>query len=441
MKTPICDFLQKYQQSGAERLHMPGHKGQSYLGYEPFDLTEIDGADSLFSANGIIAESEQNASTLFGAHTFYSTEGSSLAIKAMLLLVARHAKFKGQMPLVLAGRNAHKAFVSGVALVDVDVEWIFAKEQNYLSCNVTATDVAKRIDQMAQKPTAVYLTTPDYLGNTLDIASIAKVCKERDVLLIVDNAHGAYLKFASPKMHPIDLGADMCCDSAHKTLPCLTGGAYLHISKHAPAEFCDQAKGALALFGSTSPSYLILQSLDKLNRYLADGYSQKLNTCAQKVQTLKQKLQQHGWELVGNEPLKITLATKPFGYTGDELATLLDGNGIVCEFHDPDYLVFMLTPDSDVERLQRALLSVEKRPPICTTQPNATIPVRALTIRQATLAPCEFVDVDSAEGRILADLSVGCPPAVPILVCGEVVDKNAIDRFRYYGVNRIAVVK
>ena len=125
MKTPICDFVQKYQQSGAERLHMPGHKGQSYLGYEPFDLTEIDGADSLFSANGIIAESEQNASTLFGAHTFYSTEGSSLAIKAMLLLVARHAKSKGQKPLVLAGRNAHKAFVSGVALVDVDVEWIF----------------------------------------------------------------------------------------------------------------------------------------------------------------------------------------------------------------------------------------------------------------------------------------------------------------------------
>ena len=335
MKTPICDFVQKYQQGGAERLHMPGHKGQSYLGYEPFDLTEIDGADSLFAANGIIAESEQNASALFGAHTFYSTEGSSLAIKAMLLLVARYAKSKGQTPLVLAGRNAHKAFVSGVALVDVDVEWIFATEQNYLSCNVTAMDVAKRIDQMAQKPTAVYLTTPDYLGNTLGIASIAKVCKARDVLLIVDNAHGAYLKFASPKMHPIDLGADMCCDSAHKTLPCLTGGAYLHISKHAPSEFCDQAKGALALFGSTSPSYLILQSLDKLNGYLADGYSQKLNTCAQKVQTLKQKLQQRGWDLVGNEPLKVTLATKDFGYTGDELAQLLENDATVLLFPLP----------------------------------------------------------------------------------------------------------
>ena len=441
MKTPICDFVQKYQQSGAERLHMPGHKGQSHLGYEPFDLTEIDGADSLFSANGIIAESEQNASALFGAHTFYSTEGSSLAIKAMLLLVAKYARAKGQNPLVLAGRNAHKAFVSGVALVDVDVEWIFAKDQNYLSCNVTAEEIANLLDRMDKKPTAVYLTSPDYLGNALDVASIAKVCKARDVLLVVDNAHGAYLKFASDKMHPIDLGADMCCDSAHKTLPCLTGGAYLHISKLAPAEFCEQAKNALALFASTSPSYLILQSLDKLNGYLADGYPQKLNTCMQKVQLLKQNLRKHGWTFVGNEPLKITLQTKPFGYTGDDLASMLCNQGIVCEFHDADFVVFMLTPDNNLDRLQSALMAIEKRRPICEAQPQAVRPQRAFTIRQATLAPSEFVDVDSAEGKVLADLSVGCPPAVPILVCGEVVDKNAIDRFRYYGVNRIAVVK
>lgn len=441
MKTPICDFVQKYQQSGAERLHMPGHKGQSHLGYEPFDLTEIDGADSLFSAKGIIAQSEQNASALFGAHTFYSTEGSSLAIKAMLLLVAKYAKAKGQTPLVLAGRNAHKAFVSGVALVDVDVEWIFAKDQNYLSCNVTAEEIANLLDTMDQKPTAVYLTSPDYLGNVVDVASIAKVCKARDVLLVVDNAHGAYLKFTSDKMHPIDLGADMCCDSAHKTLPCLTGGAYLHISKLAPAEFCEQAKNALALFGSTSPSYLILQSLDKLNNYLADGYPQKLNTCMQKVQLLKQNLRDYGWTLVGNEPLKITLQTKPFGHTGDDLASMLCNQGIVCEFHDADFVVFMLTPDNNLDRLQTALMAVEKRQPICESQPQAVRPSRALTIRQATLAPSEFVDVECTEGKVLADLSVGCPPAVPILVCGEVVDKNAIDRFRYYGVNHIAVVK
>ncbi|MBQ4272048.1 MAG: aminotransferase class V-fold PLP-dependent enzyme, partial [Clostridia bacterium] len=358
MKTPICDFVQKYQQSSAERLHMPGHKGQSHLGYEPFDLTEIDGADSLFSAKGIIAQSEQNASALFGAHTFYSTEGSSLAIKAMLLLVAKYAKAKGQTPLVLAGRNAHKAFVSGVALVDVAVEWIFAKDQNYLSCNVTAEEIANVLDTMDKKPTAVYLTSPDYLGNVVDVASIAKVCKARDVLLVVDNAHGAYLKFASGKMHPIDLGADMCCDSAHKTLPCLTGGAYLHISKLAPAEFCKQAKNALALFASTSPSYLILQSLDKLNGYLADGYPQKLNTCMQKVQLLKQNLRDYGWTLVGNEPLKITLQTKPFGYTGDDLASYKKAAKILREAF-PDFN--NLDALSEIEFYKKGLVKT----PVC----------------------------------------------------------------------------
>ena len=161
----------------------------------------------------------------------------------------------------------------------------------------------------------------------------------------------------------------------------------------------------------------------------------------QKVQLLKQNLRKHGWTLVGDEPLKITLQTKSFGYTGDELASILCKQGIVCEFHDADFVVFMVTPDNNLDRLQNALTAIESRLPIDATQPKVTRPQRGMTIRQATLAPSEFVDVDKAEGRILADLSVGCPPAVPILVCGEVVDKNAIDRFRYYGVERIAVVK
>jgi arginine/lysine/ornithine decarboxylase len=109
-----------------------------------------------------------------------------------------------------------------------------------------------------------------------DIKSISAICKKHGVLLIVDNAHGAYLEFLSEPMHPIKLGADICCDSAHKTLPVLTGGAYLHISPESAKLFADKAKKSLALFGSTSPSYLILQSLDAANKYIADGYREKL---------------------------------------------------------------------------------------------------------------------------------------------------------------------
>jgi arginine/lysine/ornithine decarboxylase len=127
---------------------------------------------------------------------------------------------------------------------------------------------------MGRKPCAVYVTSPDYLGNQQDLAGLSAVCAARGIPLLVDNAHGAYLHFLPQPAHPLDLGATACCDSAHKTLPVLTGGAYLHIAKNAPERYARDAKRAMALFGSTSPSYLILQSLDRANAYLAGGYAE-----------------------------------------------------------------------------------------------------------------------------------------------------------------------
>ena len=109
MRTPICDFVEKYAECGKMRLHMPGHKGVSLFGAEKWDITEVDGADVLYSADGIIAESEKNATLLFGSgRTLYSTEGSSLCIRAMVYLLSLEAKQKGRKPLVWAARNAHK---------------------------------------------------------------------------------------------------------------------------------------------------------------------------------------------------------------------------------------------------------------------------------------------------------------------------------------------
>ena len=190
MKTPICAFLQKYASDDNLRLHMPGHKGIGEV--ERFDLTEIEGADSLYEASGIIKESEQIASSLFGSYTLYSTEGSSLAIRAMLYLAMLSGK-SGTRPVVLAGRNAHKVFVSAAALLDFDVEWLVGGE-SYLESRITPEAVDKTIATMQNPPVAVYITSPDYLGNTADISGIARVCKKHGVLLLVDNAHGAYLE-------------------------------------------------------------------------------------------------------------------------------------------------------------------------------------------------------------------------------------------------------
>lgn len=423
---------------------MPGHKGTSFLGMEHLDITEIDGADSLYEASGIIAESEANASQLFGCRTLYSTEGSSQCIRAMLYLVQLYGKRNGTKPRIAAGRNAHKTFLTAAALLDLDVDWLYPKDNTgYLSCPLTAEDISDYLEKTADKPAAVYLTNPDYLGNLVDIASIADVCHQKGVLLTVDNAHGAYLKFLPQSQHPMDLGADLCCDSAHKTLPVLTGGAYLHLAGAFDRAFGNQAKNAMAIFGSTSPSYLILQSLDRANAYL-DTYQKMLAPFLEQVYTLRNALQEYGYSLYGNEPLKLTIAAKLYGYGGSDLAELLVRQGIVPEFADSDYLVLMLTPETGregLERLESVLMQIPKREALADRAPTLLPAVQALSIREATLSCSEVIPVSESLGRILAVPTVGCPPAVPIVACGERIDSHAINCFDYYGIRECCVVK
>lgn len=445
MKTPICDFVKKYAESDALRLHMPGHKGISFIGPEPLDITEIDGADSLYEASGIIKESEDNASELFGCPTYYSTEGASHAIRAMLYLVSLYARERGGRPLIAAAMNVHKAFLSAAALLDLDVEWLnFDDREGYLSCVIDAKKLDLFLQNGDKKPTAIYLTSPDYLGNIADIEAISAVCKKHGVLLAVDNAHGAYLRFLTPSQHPIDLGADICCDSAHKTLPALTGAAYLHISNTVPKIFVSEAKNALALFGSTSPSYLILQSLDRLNEYLSSGYNERLSAFVERVKKFKNRLAEAGYTLYGNEPTKITLATKKYGYIGTDFAEILCKKGIVCEYADPDFIVFMLTDEvgqKDLSRLENELLSMKKLPSITAARMTVHRPERVMSVRDAMLSPCERVTTANALGRVLAQPSVSCPPAVPIAFCGEKIDEKTISVFDYYGIKELTVVK
>lgn len=438
MDTPIRDFLKRYAGENALRLHMPGHKGKSFTGCEALDVTEIPGADSLYDASGIIARSEENASRLFGCRTFYSTEGSSLAIRAMLYLAVLACK--GQRPTVIAGRNAHRAFISAAALLDLDVRWI-SSEGSYLTCNVSACELEEAIASLPEPPAAVYLTSPDYPGNLADIAALSCVCRRYGVLLLVDNAHGAYLRFLPQSLHPIDLGADMCCDSAHKTLPVLTGGAYLHLSHRLSDSICQGAKDALALFGSSSPSYLILASLDNANAYLSTYPTLLSSYLKDTVHPLKKRLRSCGWEVAQGEELKLTLLPRSFGYRGDELASVLLERGIVCEFADPDYLVMMLTPElGKLCRLENTLCSIPRRTDI--TEAPLRIPAceRVTSIRQAMLSPRVAVPVSESEGRILAFPHESCPPAVPIVICGERISAEAVKAFKYYGIESCSVV-
>ena len=442
-KTPIVDFIKKYSKSNNVRAHMPGHKGKSVLGIEKYDITEVDGADVLYSASSIIKQSEDNTAKFFNtAKTLFSTEGSSLSIRAMLYLVKMYALSKEKCIKIVAARNVHKSFITAAGLLDIDVDFI-GSSCDIISSGVTAEILNEYIKINAEKPTALYLTSPDYLGNITDILALATICKKNGILLLVDNAHGAYLNFLENNIHPIALGADLCCDSAHKTLPVLTGGGYLHISNKAPKFIKDNAENAMALFASTSPSYLILQSLDFANEYLSN-YKQKLAKFISRIDDLKARIVASGFTLIGNEPLKITILAKEYGYKGTELAKILAKKGVIAEFYDSDYLTLMLTPSNsrrDLSRILKAFNSIEKREPIVNKAPGAIKAEKVCSISKALFSKTETLPISKCEGRVFADAAISCPPAIPILISGERIDKNSIELMKYYGIKKCKVIK
>ncbi len=442
MNTPIYDFVQNYIKSNTARLHMPGHKGVSFLGPEAFDITEIRGADELYAPTGIIRESEKNATRLFDtSKTVYSAGGSSQSINAMLYLAYLRAN-KIKRPFVLAGRNAHKSFIYALAKLDSDVEWLYPETSDSIcSCIITAQILEKKLNELTNKPFAVYITSPDYLGGMSDIKSLAEICKKYSIPLLVDNAHGSYLKFCQRDMHPISLGADMCCDSAHKTLPVLTGGGYLHIAKSDKYNFSKDVINAMAIFGSTSPSYLILQSLDLCNRYIHENIREDLSVCTQKCNEIKKYMDEIGIPNISSEPLKITADFRGINL---ELECIFSEISIEYEYFDGDFAVFMLTPQNphnDFLKLKKVFENIGEIKKTDVTDIHFPEAERVMTIRDAIFTENEKIEVENALNRVCASPTVSCPPAIPIAVSGERITTKHIELFNKYKIKKILVIK
>lgn len=441
MQTPIYDYVRAYAKADAVRLHMPGHKGRGIGGdwlsaVYPLDITEIDGADSLYDAAGIILESERNAASLFGtAATCYSAEGSSLAIRAML------AMMKQERRTVVAVRNVHRSFLSACVLLGLNVRWVYPEYTGGILSGEISPKAVEAVLRQVDGPACVYLTSPDYLGKCAHIAAIKAVCSRYQATLLVDNAHGAHLALFEPSRHPIALGADLCCDSAHKMLPALTGAAYLHVGN---PDYADRAKAAMALFGSTSPSYLILASLDLCNRYLEVQARPALKSVLRRLKLLRERCAP--FVFYPGEELHLTICAAESGIDGHRLAQLLRAQGMIPEYYDHEFVVLLCSPattDSELGKLEETLCGIvpllgEKME----TEPfSAPQLITARSMRNAALGEYETISVEEASGRICAGVRVPCPPALPIAVSGEVIDDTCVNIFKRYGILRVDVVK
>ncbi|MBQ8170564.1 MAG: amino acid decarboxylase [Oscillospiraceae bacterium] len=425
MNTPISDFLEKYTTSGALRLHMPGHNGAT-----PHDITEIEGADSLYETDrtkSIIGESEKNAAELFGAdRTCYSCGGSTLAIQAALAIL----KSQG-CKTIAASRYSHKSLISAAALLHMNVKWLYPEE--YLSADVDYSGSA--LDGCD----AVFMTNIDYLGG---------VCRLPNTKLpvVCDNAHGAYLKFVDKTkfgekyLHPTEFGFPvMSAESAHKTLPVLTGGAYLHFA--GGADFT-RAKEMMAAFGSSSPSYLMLESLDKFNKFITER-PDAVNFACEAVANLKRKLEGFEIPIKESDPLRVVVNAYEYGYNGFNYADKLRQNGVECEMSDRNHAVLLFsaaTTHRDCQRALTAMSLIPQKKPI----PKAVYPVlkpkAALPAYDAMFMPQKKVPLAKAIGFVCGGIIAPCPPCVPLVMPGEIISDEAAEALRLYNVKEVAVI-
>ena len=440
----LLHAMKAYADGKTARFHMPGHKGYPlsnpvFGGISAFDLTEIDGLDSLYHAAGVIRQTEWAYAKLYGsADCYLSAGGSTLCIQAMLAL----ALSPGDK--LLASRGTHISAVNTMALLDLHPRWILPP-----LCPVTGLPEAVTSNQVEEglgvhsDVKAVYITSPTIFGAMADIGAIAKVCKQRGVPLLVDNAHGAHLAFFSPSRHPIALGASLCCDSLHKTLPVLTGGAILHVGDE---RYTLRAREKLSLFGSTSPSYLILGSIDGALEDLESGKAaREMARAAARLEEIRQRAEARGYLTTEpGEPLRMMVGAAPLGYTGQAFSAHLRAGGVQPEYAGGGFCLLMASAqntDQDFARLESALESLPARLPVSSPKFEMILPERVLSPREATFARQALLNTEEAPGRVAGALVAPCPPGIALAAPGELIDNQLSNILKNYGISKLSVVE
>lgn len=428
-KTPLYDAVLNYAAKDPARFHMPGHKGGR--GYDggylnavlPYDLTELPGTDNLYTPEDVINEAEELAARVFDADfTLFSAGGATLCVQTMLF----NAIKKGDSIIVC--RNCHKSVVNALGLIDAKVIWVFPETgENNLLHGLKADNIETALRNNPDAK-AVFITSPDYYGIMADVKGISDVCHKHNIPLLCDSAHGAHLHFLNPNLHPLAQGADICSDSAHKTLPVMTGGAYLNIK----GTFFEKKnlKKAMSLFGSSSPSYPIMASLDKARLWCEASGKEAFEKLKNRCLYIKNELDSFGYitlRAINTDPVRITVNTASLNLNAFKAYEYLYKNGIYCEMADNENLVLIPSPfnsECDFDMFLKSMYDMSKLPRSDDVRAARELPkpFAVLSINEAIMSKTEKIKLKEAAGRICAEPLFMYPPAIPFYMPGERID-------------------
>jgi len=429
---------------GVYPFHMPGHKrNPKFLrNYAPLDVTETEDTDNLLAPRGVIKYAEERTSKIFRTNrTFYVTGGSTCAIHAAIRAVT-----KADDRIIMA-RNCHKSVWSAAELLRLKTDYIYPKINSVLGV-FGEINPQELEEQLSSSPTAaVVITSPTYEGIISDISAIADIVHKNNSLLIVDSAHGAHLGFCDCLPESArSLGADIVIESAHKTLPCMTGAAMLHIcsDRIEPALIAE----ALCTFASSSPPYPIIYSLDDMTELIMNkgerlfsSFCRRLNAFYKKCATLKHISLYDGSGSFDFDKTKLCLVTGNTDINGFMLKGLLREYGISCEMAQADFCLAMTSiadTDKGFNKLFSALEKIDKR--LSYEQNNQIFeqiaPLRKFSLFEARDMSSVYIMSERAAGKTSAEYIFAYPPGSPIIAPGEIITSETLDlleNFARYG--------
>lgn len=424
---------------GAVPMHMPGHKRNVKLA--PYlqqlgadvDITEINDFDDLHDADGVIAEGMERAAWLWGAkRSFFCVNGSTGGILAAIFAVLDDGD-----ELVCA-RNCHKAVYNALELRRAKPHFLFPEREEFsgTDCIVTAEAVGEMLDKHP-KAKAVIITSPTYEGVVSDVAAIAAAAHERGAVLIVDEAHGAHLGFGwGFPDGAVKAGADIVVQSLHKTLPSLTQTAMVHICGDRVDG--DKLARSLAVFETSSPSYLLMSSIDSCVRLLEENSDKlfaawKRNIALFKEETADLKhlrVMKKTDRMFDFDPSKLVISTRGTNINGRELMRLLrEKYAIELEMAASEHVIAMTgmgDTEDNLQVLATAIWEIDRYlEDIDTPEPTVlTAPERACFTWEAAASERENVDISAAAGRVSAEYVWAYPPGIPLLIPGEVIGED-----------------